>query len=153
MRIVEASAELVSHTPEPAALIERMGRICYQSEPQGRPDDFVRMLIKRGHESVLEHASASFVIICDRGTSHEIVRHRLASYSQESTRYCNYSKEKFGGLRYYYQPSREDLREQLDKLVRGAELTCAVTCEVTGQPGRLMLKGGQRKTLSAYYIV
>lgn len=62
-------------------------------------------------------------------------------------------KEKFGGLRYYYQPSREDLREQLDKLVRGAELTCAVTCEVTGQPGRLMLKGGQRKTLSAYYIV
>lgn len=62
-------------------------------------------------------------------------------------------KEKFGGLRYYYQPSRDDVRGRLDILVRGAELTCAVTCEVTGQPGRLMQKGGQRKTLSAYYIV
>lgn len=62
-------------------------------------------------------------------------------------------KEKFGGLRYYYQPSREDLREQLDDLVRMAESACADTCEVTGQPGYLMHKAGQYKTLSAYYIV
>jgi thymidylate synthase (FAD) len=54
------------------------------------------MILKRGHFSVIEHESASVRFICDRGITHEIVRHRLASYSQESTRYCNYSKEKFG---------------------------------------------------------
>lgn len=62
-------------------------------------------------------------------------------------------KEKFGGLRYYYEPSSEEYRERLDALVRGAELLCAVTCEVTGNPGVLMSKGGRHKTLSAYYIV
>jgi thymidylate synthase (FAD) len=54
---------------------------------------FIQMLLKRGHESVLEHASASLCLICDRGISNELVRHRLASYSQESTRYCNYGKK------------------------------------------------------------
>jgi thymidylate synthase (FAD) len=58
--------------------------------------EFIQKIIKSGHHSVLEHASASFRIICDRGISHEIVRHRIASYSQESSRYCNYSKDKFG---------------------------------------------------------
>jgi thymidylate synthase (FAD) len=55
------------------------------------------MISKNHHESVLEHSCASFHIVCDRGVSHEIVRHRIASYSQESTRYCNYNKDKFGG--------------------------------------------------------
>jgi thymidylate synthase (FAD) len=59
--------------------------------------DFIRMILARGHESVIEHASAGFLIVTDRGVTHEIVRHRLASYSQCSTRYCNYSKEQFGG--------------------------------------------------------
>ena len=57
----------------------------------------MRKIIKSGHESVLEHASITVRFICDRGVSHEIVRHRLASYSMESTRYCDYSKDKFGG--------------------------------------------------------
>jgi thymidylate synthase (FAD) len=59
--------------------------------------EFIQKILKSGHESVLEHASASMKIICDRGVSHEIVRHRTAfSYSQESSRYCNYSADKFG---------------------------------------------------------
>jgi thymidylate synthase (FAD) len=62
------------------------------------------MLIARGHESVLEHAKISVRIVCDRGVSHEIVRHRIASYSQESTRYCNYSHSKFGGEITFIRP-------------------------------------------------
>lgn len=79
--------------------IERIGRVCYKSESLISPESstqFVKKLLRRGHESVIEHEKISVKIICDRGVSHEIVRHRMASYSQESTRYCNYSKEKFG---------------------------------------------------------
>lgn len=68
----------------------------YQSEGKQSDAEFVKSLIKRGHESCLEHESISVRVTCDRGISHEIVRHRLASYTQESTRYCNYSKGKFG---------------------------------------------------------
>ena len=73
--------------------IEQIGRVCYKSEDKITEDSaerFVRMLIKRGHESVLEHISVTVRFVCDRGISHEIVRHRVASYSQASTRYCNY---------------------------------------------------------------
>lgn len=79
--------------------IEKAGRTAYKSEEKITLDsasDFVKMIIKRGHLSVIEHYSISVRVICDRGVSHEIVRHRLASYTQESTRYCNYSKGKFG---------------------------------------------------------
>jgi thymidylate synthase (FAD) len=80
--------------------IEKAGRTCYKSEDLITDESakkFVRMIIRRGHHSVLEHESVSVRIICDRGVTHEIVRHRLASYSQESTRYCNYGQEKHGG--------------------------------------------------------
>lgn len=101
VRIVQASAafEVTPVGPEMLQDIERAGRTCYKSEDKITPDSaakFVAMIIKQGHHSVLEHCSVSVRFICDRGVSHEIVRHRLASYSQESTRYCNYSKEKFG---------------------------------------------------------
>lgn len=79
--------------------IEQIGRVCYKSEDKITDlscCDFIKNIIKRGHESVLEHCSFSVKFVCDRGISHEIVRHRLASYSQESTRYCNYSKDGFG---------------------------------------------------------
>lgn len=74
--------------------IERAGRTCYKSEDKITPGSaakFVAMIIGRGHESVLEHEKITARIICDRGVSHEIVRHRIASYSQESTRYCDYT--------------------------------------------------------------
>lgn len=95
MRVVRQSVELEWATPEPELVIERAGRTCYKSEDkitEGSATKFVQMVLTRGHESVIEHASASFRIVCDRGVSHEIVRHRLASYSQESTRYCDYGK-------------------------------------------------------------
>jgi len=79
--------------------IEEAGRICYKSEDKITKDsaeDFVRGIMKRGHLSVIEHCYASVRIVTDRGVTHELVRHRLASYSQESTRYCNFSKNKFG---------------------------------------------------------
>jgi thymidylate synthase (FAD) len=79
--------------------IELAGRTCYKSEDKITDDSagrFVKMIIKSGHESVIEHSSASVRFVCDRGVTHELVRHRIAAFSQESTRYCNYSKEKFG---------------------------------------------------------
>ena len=79
--------------------IEQMGRLCYKSEDQitdESAEKFVRTLVKNGHEAMLEHASMSVIFTVDRGVSHELVRHRLASFAQESTRYCNYSKDKFG---------------------------------------------------------
>ena len=80
------------------SLVEAAGRTCYLSErvEGDTTEDFIKRLMKRNHWSVLEHASISLRFICDRGVTHELVRHRLASYSQESTRYCNYSKGKFG---------------------------------------------------------
>lgn len=79
--------------------IEKAGRTAYKSEDKITDESasyFIQMLINRKHLSVFEHAFITVRIICDRGISHEIVRHRLASYTQESTRYCNYSKGKFG---------------------------------------------------------
>jgi thymidylate synthase (FAD) len=79
-------------------MIERAGRVCYKSEDKITNESapkFIKMLLARNHEAVLEHACASILFICDRGVSHELVRHRLASYCQESTRYCNYGSDKF----------------------------------------------------------
>ncbi|HOP11587.1 MAG TPA: FAD-dependent thymidylate synthase [Oscillospiraceae bacterium] len=87
--------------------LEYIGRVCYKSEDKITADSaakFVGILIKNGHESVIEHEKITVKITCDRGISHEIVRHRLASYSQESTRYCNYNKEKFGGELTFIRP-------------------------------------------------
>ena len=102
MRTVEASVEFIN-PPEYAVVldtIERVGRTCYKSEDkmtEFSAEDFIRGLIKRGHEAMIEHGSVTMRFINDRGVSHEEVRHRIASFGQESTRYCNYSKDKFDG--------------------------------------------------------
>ena len=96
MRIVLPSVERLSFTPRPLQLIELAGRTCYRSKSDLTEETaikFVRMIMKRGHESVLEHASATYRIVCGRGVSHELVRHRIASYSQMSTRYCDLNGE------------------------------------------------------------
>lgn len=95
MLFVKPSVEIMHITSEPLHLIEAAGRTCYKSENKtdgtyAAAEKFAAMILKRGHESVIEHCSATVRFICDRGVSHEIVRHRLASYSQESTRYCDY---------------------------------------------------------------
>ena len=109
MRIIEPSHEFLEDFDGLAMVrnIERMGRICYKSE--GNISDtsyrkFLQNLLARGHESVIEHGKVSVLVICDRGVSHEIVRHRIASYSQESTRYCNYSQDKFGNELTFIRP-------------------------------------------------
>jgi thymidylate synthase (FAD) len=107
MKIIKPSVELLSITPNAEKLIERAGRVCYKSEDlitEESSTKFIQNIIKRGHEAVLEHASASLLFICDRGVTHELVRHRLASYCQESTRYCNYSKDKFNNELTFIEP-------------------------------------------------
>ncbi len=87
--------------------IERAGRTCYKSEGRigdGTAEKFIAAIIKRGHESVLEHEKVTVRFICDRGVTHELVRHRIASYSQESTRYCNYAQDKFGSELTFIKP-------------------------------------------------
>ena len=102
MRTVEASVEFIN-PPEYAVVldtIEKVGRTCYKSEhliTEDSAEGFVRRLIQRGHEAMIEHGSVTMRFINDRGISHEEVRHRIASFGQESTRYCNYSKDKFDG--------------------------------------------------------
>ena len=101
MKIVNPSVEIITPLDGQAVLqhIEQCGRVCYKSEAkitETSAKTFVAAIIKRGHEAVLEHFNITVKFICDRGVSHEIVRHRLASYCQESTRYCNYAKDDFG---------------------------------------------------------
>ena len=81
--------------------IERAARVCYKSEAAITEDGesakkLIRRLIKSGHEAMLEHSFLSVEFTVDRGVTHELVRHRLCSFAQESTRYCNYFAEKFG---------------------------------------------------------
>ena len=114
MRIVSPGFEILTPVDSEAILkhIELCGRTCYKSEKKITDEScrtFVQSIIKRGHEAVLEHFNITVKFICDRGVSHEIVRHRLASYCQESTRYCNYSKDDFSGeitvvAPFYLQP-------------------------------------------------
>lgn len=100
MKVISATTEILGDVNglELLKSIETAGRTCYKSEDKITDDScvkFVERLIQSGHEAMIEHASISVRFICDRGVTHEIVRHRIASYAQESTRYCNYSKDKF----------------------------------------------------------
>lgn len=120
MKIIKPHVEIWNPNSRENAIlklsdIEWAGRICYKSEEKITPESyktFIKSLIKRGHESVIEHGSATVKIICDRGVSHEIVRHRIASYSQESTRYCNYSQDKFENELTFIKPCFTELNSE-----------------------------------------
>lgn len=116
MKIVAPSIEVFKTKDEAEKdilLIEKAGRLCYRSESsisEGSAEKFIKNIIKSGHESVIEHANVSIRITCSRSCSHQIVRHRLASFSQESQRYCNYSKDKFGNeITFIEPPSYDDM--------------------------------------------
>lgn len=101
MKVTDPSFQIVDMPDglEVLKKIEIAGRTCYKSEDKISDDSsilFANRLLKMGHLSVVEHVTATVKIVCDRGVTHEIVRHRLASYSQESTRYANYSDKRFG---------------------------------------------------------
>lgn len=118
MRLIKPSFEILTSRLVIEGMLKRIevaGRTCYKSEDKLTQDSakkFVASILKSGHESVIEHESISVRIICDRGVSHEIVRHRLASYSQESTRYCNYSKDKFNNQLTFIIPCWLDMNEK-----------------------------------------
>lgn len=109
MKVIKPYFEILSEVEGNKILknIEICGRTCYKSEnliTDASAVVFVENILKRGHESVIEHEKVTVRIVCDRGVSHEIVRHRIASYSQESTRYCNYQKDKFGNELTFIKP-------------------------------------------------
>ena len=117
MKLIKQGHQILSRISidgiEELQRIEIAGRTCYKSEDKISPDGesakrFVKMIIDNGHEAMLEHSSLSVRFICSRGVSHEIVRHRLFSFAQESTRYCNYSKGKFGGECTFIVPPDQD---------------------------------------------
>lgn len=112
MKIIKAGYEILSKIDGIKELqhIEEIGRVCYKSEDKITADGesarkFVKMLINRGHEAMIEHSMLSVKFIVDRGVSHELVRHRIASFAQESTRYCNYGNDKFGNEITLIKPS------------------------------------------------
>lgn len=98
MEIIKPSHKILDNLTQDEILtkLELCGRTAYKSEDRittGSAERFVRDILQRGHESVIEHVSLTVRFICDRGVSHEIVRHRLVAYTQESTRYCDYNKK------------------------------------------------------------
>lgn len=113
MKVIEPSYEIMSEISEGGIkelqLIEKIGRVCYKSEDKITEDGesakkFVKMLIDKHHEAMIEHSLLSVKFTVDRGISHELVRHRIASFAQESTRYCNYSQDKFGNELTFIKP-------------------------------------------------
>lgn len=134
MKVIKQSHEIITMTKMPAEIIEIAGRTAYKSEENISEDSanaFVEKIIKRDHQAVLEHASMTVRFITDRGVSHELVRHRLCSFTQESTRYCDYSKDKFKKSLSFIEPhwwntnytTEEELFKQL------AWLTAIGQCE------------------------
>ena len=107
MKIINQSYEILFFPENQINIIEKAGRTAYKSEDKITDDSakqFVKMINDRNHEAVLEHSIMSVKFITDRGVSHEIVRHRLCSFTQESTRYCNYSKDKFDNQLTFIKP-------------------------------------------------
>lgn len=134
MQVIKPSIEIIDMDSYENMLkkIEKIGRVCYKSEGKITEDSaekFVKALLTRQHESVIEHETVTVRMICDRGVTHEIVRHRIASYSQESTRYCNYAGDKFdnqitvidiaGG--FQYDMSRENDRKKYEVWTKAME--------------------------------
>lgn len=134
MNIIKPSVEIIDMDDydKIVAKIEKIGRVCYKSEAnisEGSGERFIANLLRRGHESVIEHESITVRFTCDRGVTHEIVRHRIASYSQESTRYCNYTSDKFGNeisvidlaSGFEYDLSKEEDKNKYDVWTRAME--------------------------------
>lgn len=133
MKIIEPSYEILTEISEGGIKelqhIEKIVRVCYKSEDKITEDGesakkFVKMLIDIGHEAMIEHSTLSVKFTVDRGVSHELVRHRIASFAQESTRYCNYSKDKFdNGITFIKPFFFDEHSEKYDFWKRAMELS------------------------------
>ena len=129
MKLIEPSFYILDRGSSPRFddlwKIENAYGVCYQAErnPNRNLSSWIQEKIRMGHESPLEHVSVSVSFTCDRAIANELVRHRIASFSQESTRYCNYSKEKFGSeLTFIKPPWWDDEGEQADNLRQDLEV-------------------------------
>lgn len=127
MKIINSSFEILDNLSYEEILkkIELSGKVCYKSEgniKEGSAEKFIKGIIKRGHESVVEHFSFSVRFIVDRGISHEIVRHRIASYSQESQRYVNYER-RGGGISFIVPSVFKEENEKWNSLDPNYEMT------------------------------
>lgn len=116
MKLIKPYTEILTKVDSNEVLktIESVARTCYKSEYKITDDSarkLVSSLIKSGHDAMIEFFDITVKFVCDRGVSHEIVRHRVASYAQESTRYCNYSKDKFGNELTFILPCWTRLQE------------------------------------------
>lgn len=144
MKIVKAGYEILDplNGKEILEKLERIARVCYKSEDkigEGTAERMVRALIKRGHEAMLEHYSFSVKFTVDRGVSHEIVRHRLASFAQESTRYCNYGKS---GDVTFIEPTVLGLEDKADQYGYTARYFWEHSVEVAETAYKNMLEAG-----------
>ncbi len=140
MEIVNPKVEILDNVDEITVLkkIEACGRVCYKSENLTTDDScykFVEKIIERGHEAVLEHVNISCKFICDRGVMAELTRHRIASFCVESSRYCNYSKDKFSN-------NISVVRPQNIKPNTEAEQLWKKSCEFSEETYMQMLKVG-----------
>ena len=131
MNKIKASYEILTPISEGGIKelqhIEKIGRVCYKSEDYITEDGesarkFVAMLIRNGHEAMIEHSFISVKLTVDRGVSHELVRHRIASFAQESTRYCNYAKDKFGAECTFIDPELGIMLDNKMKKMSGEEI-------------------------------
>ncbi len=117
MKVIKPYAEIIDALNYDDILkkLEMCGRVCYKSEEKitdGSAEKFVRGIVKSGHEAVIEHFSFSVRFVVDRAVANEIVRHRMASYCQESTRYCNYSNDDFGSEITFITPCFLDYKSE-----------------------------------------
>ncbi len=169
MRVIEPSYEIFTEISEGGIKelqhIEKIGRVCYKSEDKITEDGesakkFVKMLIERGHEAMIEHSSLSVKFTVDRGVSHELVRHRIASFAQESTRYCNYSKDKFdNGITFikpfFFKEGTTEYEEWEDAMDNAEQsyLFLINDCGATPQEARSVLPNSTKTeiTITANY--
>lgn len=140
MEIISPSVEIVNQVEEIDVLkkIEQSGRVCYKSESLTTDDScyrFVRNIISRGHEAVLEHVNVTCKFVCDRGVMAELTRHRIASFCVESSRYCNYSKDKFSNSITVVRPCSMKKGTNEEKLWRE-------TCEFAERSYMKLLESG-----------
>ena len=149
MKIIKAHVKQVYfHYPEGFTNLnkwfEEIGRTCYKSEDKITDDSaeaFVDMIKVRGHDTIFEHAVVTARIVGDRGLTHELVRHRVASFAQESTRYCNYSKGKFNNeITLIHQFEDEETVDEAQhaawwRAMRNAEASYMEMIELGAKPG------------------
>jgi thymidylate synthase (FAD) len=124
MKIIDPSYEIISPIDRPYIMkhLEAIGRTCYKSEDKITDESagpFIRGIIKSGHEAMIEHFSFSVRFVVNRAFTHEIVRHRIASFAQESQRYVNYGKEKHGSEITFIRPTYHDNKKLMKHWTKG----------------------------------